>query len=545
MPSLEKKLIRTELIQRKEEGCDTEEISGRVAAALEAKAPDETFTQLYDELLALPIAESFPYSEPSTLQDIQAQRPDGPRKLEFAWDEEDIYNRVYGAWLGRAAGCSLGKPVEGWDKERIEKYLEGAGVLPLDNYIPYAEKVIPASLKPSTLGNIQCMARDDDMDFPILGLLALEQKGAQLTPRTMASTWTSYMPFGLTYTAEEVAYRNFALKIWPPESALHRNPFREWIGAQIRADIFGYTAPGCPERAAEFAYRDACISHVKNGIYGEMFIAAMIAAAFVQTEAEDIVTTGLAEIPAGSRLAEAIQNTQSWCREELAGKGKNWQAVWSKIHEHYGHYHGVHTINNAALVVMGLYFGNEDFEQGIVATVLAGWDTDCTGATVGSILGIKSGAKSLPEKWIGVLNDRLISAVRTHNDNKISDLAKRTVAVAKDLLNTPEPQRDRPEKTTLEGDAAGTWELDTSWGAHLLKLDEGSVYLVDYDMGPLDITASSLIDGELKFSFAIDKGGWDFAVDFEGHLHGDAIEGVYYPGLASVKGRRASQEQKQ
>ena len=269
MPSLEKKLIRTELRQRQEEGCDIEEISGRVTVALEAKAPDETFTQLYDELLALPIAESFPYTEPSTLPDIRAQRPNGPRRLELAWDEEDIYNRIYGAWLGRAAGCALGKPVEGWRKDRIEKYLEDAGALPLDNYIPFVERIISDKLKPSTLGNIQYMDRDDDMDFPVLGLLALEQKGAQMTSRTIANTWISYMPFGLTYTAEGIAYRNFALGIWPPESALYRNPFREWIGAQIRADVFGYTAPGWPEKAAELAYRDACISHDKNGIYGE------------------------------------------------------------------------------------------------------------------------------------------------------------------------------------------------------------------------------------------------------------------------------------
>ena len=107
--------------------------------------------------------------------------------------------------------------------------------------------------------------------------------------------------------------------------------------------------------------------------------------------------------------------------------------TWQKVSDQYGKYHGVHTINNAALVIMGLYYGSDDFEKGIIVTVRGGWDTDCTGATVGSILGARMGAKALPEKWVGVFNDRLKSAVRDHNDNRFSELAERTVAVAKTL----------------------------------------------------------------------------------------------------------------
>ena len=159
------------------------------------------------------------------------------------------------------------------------------------------------------------------------------------------------MPLGLTYTAEKVAYRNFDLGIWPPHSALFRNPFREWIGAQIRADVFGYVAPGQPQKAAALAFQDASISHAKNGVYGEMFIAAMIAAAFAAEDANSIVDAGLGEIPKDSRLAVAIRATQAWCQQEMAASEPKWQNVWENINEHYGHYHGVHTINNAAVVV--------------------------------------------------------------------------------------------------------------------------------------------------------------------------------------------------
>ena len=240
------------------------------------------------------------------------------------------------------------------------------GALPLDDYIPFKEGSISPTLKASTRDNIEFMARDDDMDYPLLGLLALESKGAELTSRNMANTWLGRMPYYFLYTAESVAYRNFVNRRWPPESATWRNPYREWIGAQIRADVFGWVTPGWPEKAAELAYRDASISHVKNGIYGEMFVAAMLAASFVTSDVEEIVRIGLSEIPAKCRLAETVHDTLAWCREE-----SNWEAVWDRINGKYGHYHGAHTINNAALVVMGLAFGAVDYENGIVVTVRA------------------------------------------------------------------------------------------------------------------------------------------------------------------------------
>ena len=537
LPSLERKLIKAELKQRAEEGCDTTEITERITAALQGKDNNDDIYQLYEELIALPIEKTFPYVEPSDLKSIQAQRPSGVRDLEIDWNSERIYDQIYGAWLGRAAGCVLGKPVEGWPKARIDKYLKDHNIDILDNYLPFDEKVLPGVHKVSTRGNINFMPRDDDMDYVIIGLLALEKRGIKTSARTIANTWVDRLPFNVVYTAEECAYRNFVNSIWPPLSGTHRNPFREWIGAQIRADVFGYVTPGLPEIGAKLAFNDASISHDKNGIYGEMFVAAMLSAAFKLESVKEIINAGLAEIPENCRLAEAVKDTMHWC-ETLP----TWELVWEKINESVGHYHGVHTINNAALVVMGLYFGEDNFEKGIVCTVRGGWDTDCTGATVGSILGLRLGAKNLPSKWISPLNDRLKSVVRDENDNKISELAKRTLSVAKTILEEKDHKAAglKEQNTASVNASFGTWELEAGWGHMILSFEKGEIDFINDGYDAYPIVSSSYNNPELKFSFGIDKGGWDFEIDFEGTIDGDQLEGIFHMMDTPVKGHKIS-----
>ncbi len=427
-------LIRYEIVQRREEGCDVEAIEEAVERALgrsDGLQGIELYTILHD-LKSLQPVESFPYVEPSTLEEIRAERPDGPRRMELKITEAQMLDRIHGAWLGRATGCALGKPVEGWAKDKIDSYLQFAEALPLDDYFPLVDGY-PEGLKlrfpDCTRGRIHYMARDDDLDYTILGLHVLESYGLDFTSRNVAETWLNRLPYHLAYTAERAAYRNLVNNLWPPESAKHHNPYREWIGAQIRADAWGYAVPGWPEKGAEFAFRDAVVSHVKNGIYGEMFVAAMLAAAFVTSDVEEIIKIGLSEIPGNCRLAEAVRDTVEWSKEL-----SDWEQVWTRINEKYGNYHRVHTINNAALVVMGLMVAQRDYEKSIVVAVRGGWDTDCNGATAGSVCGMMLGADALPEKWVGVLNDRLFSAVRGFNECKISDLAKHSHEIARKVI---------------------------------------------------------------------------------------------------------------
>lgn len=422
------RMLRAEIAQRCDEGYDLGDLPERVEAAVAARTTESQVELFWAEIDALPLLPE-PQQEPSSLEEIRAARPKGRQSFPIRLSGSDLYDRIYGAWLGRCAGCTLGKPVESRSRVQIEAYLRAANAYPLSSYFPVLNP-FPEGLElrknysGTALGHVTRMVRDDDIDYTVLGLHILETCGRNFSSYDVASALLENLPFKKVYTAEVVAYRNLVNGMPPPQSACHRNPYREWIGAQIRADMWGYVNPGHPERAAEFAYRDASVTHTRNGIYGAMWAAACISAAFATNDPHEVIAVSLAEIPAECRLAAAVRATMTW-----AGQYNSWEETWERVNEQYSHYDPIHVINNTCLIVMGLLYGGGDLEKSICIAVMGGWDTDCTGATTGSIVGAMRGAMALPEKWIGPLNDRLESLIPGFNDSPISDLARRTVAL--------------------------------------------------------------------------------------------------------------------
>ena len=460
------KMLEYEFVQSKQEGKDPQAVEALRPAFLAAGEDAAKLQVVWVQLMALPIGKDFPFAEPSDLPGIRAQRPAATRQVALPYGDDVLYDRMYGAWLGRAAGCALGKPVECFmgshnslsSKERVRQYLTAIGPSewPLNNYIPAhspaEDKTGKVGCPLSTREKIAFMESDDDIRYTVIGQKVFTDFGPQFTTYDVMRLWINHLPYGWVCTAETQAYRNFVnryykhMQAWGPKTsaqwdqdvdwtwnATHMNSYREWIGAQIRADHFGYAAPGNMELAAEFAWRDARLSHVKNGIYGEMFVAAMIAAAFVMDDPHAIIEAGLAEIPATSRLYAEMRQTIAICRKYQCNPA-SFQPVLDEIYSLLGHYHEVHTNNNAALVVASLLLGGHDLEKVITIAVMGGWDTDCNGATAGSILGAMVGAKRLPAKWIAPLHDTLNSQIIDYHPIAISECAKRSVSIAHKVL---------------------------------------------------------------------------------------------------------------
>jgi len=415
-------LVRAEAVERYEEGFDIDIPS--VTLEIERAASQAELIDIYRELGQAPLRAGYPYYEPSGLEGILRERPGGFRELETPKNLED---KVMGGWLGRICGCMLGKPVEGWTRDKIRERLVKAEEYPLEKpYFPaeaFTEEELTCVSR-LVRGRIIRAERDDDLDYTVLNLLLYEEKGDGFTALDVGEKWLTLLPYKLTYTAERAAYRNLVLGLKPPETATWLNPYREWIGAQIRADLWGYVSPGNPEKASLLAYRDASLSHTKNGIYGEMFFAAAISAAYSLEDPLEVVEEALKAIPRRSRLFEAVRRVVS-----LYKSGVEWEEAVTKILEEYP-YHPVHTINNAALVVAALLWGEKDYAKTVTYAVLAGLDTDCNGATAGSVVGVMVGASGIPKEWWEPLNDTLHTALSGVGVVRISEIASRTLRLA-------------------------------------------------------------------------------------------------------------------
>jgi ADP-ribosylglycohydrolase len=240
----------------------------------------------------------------------------------------------------------------------------------------------------------------------------------------VAKAWLDFLPAGRIFTAERVALRNLLEGHLPPDTASRRNPFREWIGARLRVDAYGWVAPGHPVEAARLAWEDARLSHTANGVYAAMFMAAVHAASLAEESSAVCADVGLSVVPARSRLAEALGTAR-----ELARSARDWEEVVDALEASYGGYHWVHAINNTALVAAALHRFHGDFSGGICAAVQGGLDTDTNGAAVGSVLGALAGAQRIPARWVEPLRGRFSTSLPGYDGATVDELTRRTLAL--------------------------------------------------------------------------------------------------------------------
>ncbi len=314
----------------------------------------------------------------------------------------DYEERVYAGVLGKIIGVYLGRPFEGWSYDRI------MGELGEINY--YVHEKLDKPL----------IVTDDDISGTFTFIRALDDYGYDpaITPAQIGQTWLNYIIErrsilwwgGMGNSTEHTAYLRLKAGIEAPCSgAIETNGqvVAEQIGAQIFIDGWAMVAPGDPERAADLARRAASVSHDGEAIYGAQVLAAMEAQAFVESDLEALLDTGLAVIPPSSIIARMIGELR-----DLRLREADWRAARRWLDERYG-YHvyggGVHMVPNHGLMILSLLYGQDDFQRTLMIVNTSGWDTDCNAGNIGCLMGIKNGLAGLATgpDYRGPVADRL------------------------------------------------------------------------------------------------------------------------------------------
>ncbi|WP_373264334.1 ADP-ribosylglycohydrolase family protein [Hungatella hathewayi] len=436
--------IMTEWQQLKEEGYEVDDFREACEALMkkaEVKDCEAEAAALASRMAQAHRRSDYPYTEPSEYEEILALLgEEGDNGWNGSLSQQALKDKIAGAWIGRISGCLLGKPMEGLKSPVITQILKESGNYPMVRYVDsrdFSEDLREKAEMDTFLPWQKCWIDtiggkapvDDDTNYTVLAMKLIEEYGTDFCPNDVLEAWLRWLPMFAACTAERMAYRNAAVGMYAPETAVYKNPYREWIGAQIRGDFFGYINPGKPRAAAAMAWRDASISHVKNGIYGEMFVAAMIAKAAVCDDMEQVIEAGLAEIPPASRLSEEIQKVLGWYRQGVSAEEA--AAEIHRMYDEYSQHDWCHTNSNAMIVAMALLYGNKEFGKTICLAVQTAFDTDCNGATAGSVIGIMLGEKAIPKCWTECYHKTLRTSIAGYHEVTIDMLTDKTMKLIK------------------------------------------------------------------------------------------------------------------
>jgi len=322
---------------------------------------------------------------------------------------ESVYrDKVMGCWLGKNAGGSLGAPHEKmWGNEKT---------FDVSFYTKMEEGGLP----------------NDDLEIQLIWLIMLEEKGLEVTCKDFAEYWMNH----IGYCPDEYGCHKTNLRkgLAPPISGKHNNPFKDCMGCPIRSEIWACIAPGLPHVAVDYAWHDAVCDHAGGeSVYGELFNASLESAAFVISDRDSLLDIGLSVIPEECKTAQTIR----LAREEHAA-GKSWLEARNAVYEFAKHPFAQHSPINLGFQTIGWLYG-ENFGDSLCKAMNCGYDTDCTAATLGSILGIIHGAKALPEKWIKPLGNKIVltpppGIIHVQVPEDVDELTDRTIAITRQLL---------------------------------------------------------------------------------------------------------------
>jgi ADP-ribosylglycohydrolase len=390
---------------------------------------------------------------------------------------ENYEEQVYAGVLGKVIGVYMGRPFEGWPKEKL---VARWGLV--DRYV-HEEQRVPL------------VVSDDDITGTFTFVRILQDSGlyAKTPVERFGDNWLNYIVpnksilwwGGMGVSTEHTAFIRLVNGVKAPFSGCAKRngqTVAEQIGAQIFIDAFGLVAPGKPALAADLARKAASVSHDGEAVHGAVVVAAMVSAAFVEKDMERLLDAGVEQIPSDSLIAQVHRDVREWC-----AKDRDWEKTWARIDKTYGyHIYGgnCHIIPNHAIMVMAWCYAPDDFQMSQAIINTAGWDTDCNAANVGSVMGVKVGLDGINAQYDfqGPFADRLVlpTAEGTRSVSDCLTEALHIAAAGRSVMGwdaVPAPKEGALFHFSLPGALHGFMSEDTAFqtrgGAVVSNVSDG------------------------------------------------------------------------
>ncbi len=334
-------------------------------------------------------------------------------------------DKVRACWLGKNIGGTLGGPLEGH-----------RGVFDLSFYVHnLASGVLP----------------NDDLDLQLVWLLAAEKHGIAVNAEILGEYWLTYIP--CDWSEYGAGRNNLRRGHLPPVTGVLCNPYAESNGAFIRSEIWACLCPGDPASAVKYAFEDATVDHTGEGVYGELFCAAIESAAFAESDIPTLIKIGLSFIPDECLTRKCIDLVT-----ECYNAGMDWRDARKKLLQFAPSPFGLRYVydnnlpdknpepdipmgevghdaaTNVAISVIGLLWGEGDFTKSLCIAANCGEDTDCTAGFIGALMGILRGTEGIEPKWTDPIGDAIKTCTVDHSHGgictSVTELTERVTRLA-------------------------------------------------------------------------------------------------------------------
>ena len=295
-------------------------------------------------------------------------------------DLDVLQDKMRGAWAGQMIGVSYGAPYE----------------------FHYQGSIMEDPIRDWEPGFVDNSIHQDDLYVEMTFLRALEVHGLDITYEQAGQAFADSQ-YGLWH-ANYYGRENCRNGIMPPLSGdpFHNAHFDD-IDYQIEADFGGIICPGMPLASNRISDVFGHVMNYGDGVYGGMWVAAMYAEAYFESDVEAVVRRALLAIPAESTYAMLIQDVLDFHAKEP----DDWRACWQMLEDKWGHVDlcpegrgapfNIDAKLNGGYIAMGLLYGDGDWEETLVVSTRCGQDNDCNPSNAAGVLGCILGYEGIPE----------------------------------------------------------------------------------------------------------------------------------------------------